>query len=88
MNEKTFVVTWQTVVEMNAVSDTVDALWAVCKAKENLEAILRDPENGDNYFIVQELGNRPAPKHFITLASALDAYPAEAVTRVHQEPQN
>ena len=53
----------------------MDMAWAVCKAAERMREVLASPDAGDNFFLVQELGNRPAPKIHMTLSEAYDAYP-------------
>lgn len=76
-NKKTFVVTWQTVVEMNEVSDAVDIPWAVCEAEHRMRMLSLNPAEGDNYFTVQEVSNRPAKRHILALDEAMEAYKTE-----------
>ena len=82
MSKKTFVVTWQTVIEMNEIDDKLDIPWAVCLAEEKMRQLIANPGEGDNYFVVQEVTNRPAQKHFVSLEEAFkaswDAYWAES----------
>ncbi len=74
---RTFVVTWQTVVEMNSINDEMDIPWAVCVAAGKMRDILSDPTEGDNYFTVEEIGNRASKRHILNLAEAEEKYDLE-----------
>ena len=67
---KTYVVTWQAVVELNETTPEADAAWAVYKAEESIRAVLQHPETGDNYFEIREMSNGPANSTHMTLAEA------------------
>jgi hypothetical protein len=45
-----------------------------------LRQLLADPAHGDNYFVVQEATNGPAPKHFVALDDALSIYTDKSET--------
>lgn len=66
--------TWQTVVEINEVSDAVDIPWAVLEAEHRMRLLSAYPAEGDNYFTVQEVANRPATRHILALDEAMATY--------------
>lgn len=87
-NHRTFIVTWQTVVEMPIVNDDADIHWAVVEAEHKMRQLIADPTQGDNYFVVQEVTNRPAQKHFVALNEALATYAYAAAGLVEKEEES
>ncbi len=72
---KTYIVTWQTVIDINPTDDEYsDRLWAVIKAEENFKQIMETPDAGDNYFAVDLADNRPSDKSYVTLDEARRIY--------------
>lgn len=71
---------------MPAVNDTVDTHWAVVEAEHKMRQLIADPTQGDNYFVVQEVTNRPAQRHIVALNDALATYAYEAAGLVDENP--
>jgi hypothetical protein len=77
-DEKTYVVTWKTVVTLNPTSDPeLDESWAVLTARNTMRDLVNDPESQDNYFEVESIGNSPATRTYVRLTDAIDHYGTE-----------
>lgn len=74
-DERTYVVTWKTVVTLNPTSDQeLDESWAVLTARNTMRDLVADPEHPDNWFEVESIGNSPATRTYVRLTDAIDNY--------------
>ena len=77
-DERTYVVTWKTVVTLNPTSDQeLDESWAVLTARNTMRDLLADPNHQDNYFEVESISNSPASRNYVRLSDAIEHYGTE-----------
>jgi len=74
---QTYIVTWQTVVNVNKTDDRLsDEMWAVLVASGKVLTAIEYPHNDENdvFFTVESAGNGPQSKTFISIGDAMHRY--------------